>query len=393
MRTCLQVVLLQDAIAAIAAINSINSPPLTLVMVDDGEQATAGDDEINLLQEKAIVANNHKQDPEINMEGVEQIPAPLFDRVTMEQAAFGSYLSNDKLHCIQGPYEETELKHSMIRTTPLSVFYSSEDFAGGVTCAQRGYTDVAASEHECMPSQSRWSRPGSPTERLTAGGPLGGLWADAFDNYDASHGYASGTSKTWVGCFICTDDSVVRTAGSWGQLDCDNHPDNVLAGIRSRPGGMASLASVGDEVCFEAPREYLESRLEHTLTTPMGVLFAGQGIQDVDCTSRGFDKVRDMIDECWSQSSKHIREHHENTYMINWIAAYHGSMSDYDSRSLSGGRWSSVDWVSCRACDLGGAVRDRGMWQTMHGGDSIPYSDAYCDAMHFPTDQLTFISP
>jgi len=144
-----------------------------------------------------------------------------------------------------------------------------------------------------------------------------------------------------------------------------------------------SIVPIGDEVCFEGQADYMESAVANVRTTPMGVLFDGPEFSTQDCSARGFDKVRDMVDECWPDSRKYIRSENEDTYMINWIGRYWAAFNAHDSTEQSGGLWTTVDWVSC-SCDLGGAVRDRGLWVAMHGGDALPYTDTYCNAMNFP---------
>jgi hypothetical protein len=373
----LRSVSMQSVILSVAA---INSAPRTLAMSQDGAEVV--DDDVALLQTSAIhnktsVTHDVSQ-PELDFDLVGNIPEPLFDHSIDATFTVGSYISEDQLHCIQGPFEATELKHSVTRASPLSVLYNSHPFVGR-DCQSRGYSVLLQEEDDCFgPTVSRWSRPGSPPERTNAGVPSGGLWAAALDNYDAHHHHPVGNARRFVSCFLCEEGSVMHNA-----QDCTNYNEEYVEGTRGPdlPNGYRSVVPTGDEVCFEGSTEYVERVLADIRTTPMGALFPDEPSTD-DCQTRGFDRVRDMLDECWPGTRKFIRSRSEDVYMVNWIGRYTGTFQ-YDSSEVSSGLWSTVDWVSC-SCDLGGAVRDRGMWQSFHGGDAIPYTDTYCNAMDFP---------
>jgi len=391
---------MQNAVFSVAA---INSAPRTLALSQDGVEIP--EDDVALLQEKAVVthaenvvANSTQPEdnsimdhmdfsdspadaPEMRFDLIMEIPEPIFAHPVAE---FGSYISEDHLHCLQGPFELLELQHSMTRACPLSVLYNSHPFTAGVTCESRGYSERLQEHDECFHSSSRWTRPGSPPERTNAGVPSGGLWAAVLDQYDTNHHYPVGNSKRFVACWLCEANSVMASGAVWGQ-DCSLHPDEYVAATRSAdiPNGILSIVPIGDEVCFEGQADYMETAVANVRTTPMGVLFDGPELSTQDCSARGFDKVRDMVDECWPDSRKYIRSENEDIYMINWIGRYWASFNAHDSTEQSGGLWTTVDWVSC-SCDLGGAVRDRGLWVAMHGGDALPYTETYCNAMNFP---------
>jgi len=372
----LRSVSMQSAILTVAA---INSAPRTLAMSKDGVEVV--DDDVALLQtsathNKTSVTHDSTQ-PDLDFDLLDFIPEPIFDHSHDEAFTIGSYISEDQLHCLEGPFQETELKHSMTRATPLSVLYNSHPFVGS-SCENRGFTVLLQEQDDCWPSVSRWTRPGSPPERTNAGVPSGGLWAAALDNYDAHHHHPVGNARRFVSCFLCEGGSVMQDAE-----DCTNYGEEYVEGTRGPdlPNGYRSVVPTGDEVCFEGSTEYIEMVLADIRTTPMGVLFPDEPSTE-DCQARGFDRVRDMLDECWPGSRKFIRSQNEDVYMLNWIGRYTETLG-HDSSQLSGGLWSSVDWVSC-SCDLGGAVRDRGMWQSFHGGDAIPYTETYCNAMDFP---------
>jgi len=385
--------LMQNVVFTVAA---INSAPRTLAMSQDGVDIM--DDDVALLQEKTLVTHNSTQDPnsimdhldfgppsadapEFRMDLISEIPEPIFDHPEFPS---GSYLSEDYLHCLEGPFELLELQHSMTRASPLSLLYNSHPFMGGVTCESRGYSVLLQEHDECQSSSSRWTRPGSPPERTNAGLPSGGLWAAVLDRYDVTHHYSVGNSRRFIACWFCEVGSPMYNGDVWDQ-DCSLHPDSYVEATRGPdiPNGILSVVPIGDEVCFEGQADYMQTKVAHVRTTPMGRLFEGAELSTDDCSARGFDKVRDMLDECWPDSRKYIRSANEDTYMINWIGRYWASFNAYDSTEVSGGMWTTVDWVSC-SCDLGGAVRDRGMWQAMHGGDALGYTNVYCDAMDFP---------
>jgi len=137
-------------------------------------------------------------------------------------------------------------------------------------------------------------------------------------------------------------------------------------------------------VCFEGPREYLERVLANTRTTPMGSLFLNSEIVDQDCGVHGYDSFRDGIDECWPGAAKMMRFGHEAEDMLPWVWSYFQAIQNYNSSDVNHGIWSNLDWVACGACEEPGAVRARGLWVTMHGGDAVPYTEAYCQTTNFP---------
>jgi len=245
-----------------------------------------------------------------------------------------------------------------------------------VHCEEMGYTHLLQEQDECFSYASRWCRPGSPLERTRAGLPSRGLWPAVLDQYDTDQHHPVGNARRFVSCFLCDDESAMR-----GNENCENFAEDYLEGTRGVEGGIRSMVPAGDEVCFEGSTDYMETVVANVRRTPMGVLFESE-LSEEDCQARGFDRVRDMLDECWPGSRKFINSQVEEVTMINWIGRY-ASTFHYDASGASGGLWNTLDWISC-SCDLGGAVRDRGMWQTMHGGDAAPYTDVYCRAMNFP---------
>jgi len=149
------------------------------------------------------------------------------------------------------------------------------------------------------------------------------------------------------------------------------------------PNGFRSIVPIGENVCLEGQTDYLERVLANARTTPFGGVFEGSEFSTDDCTARGYDIVRDMQNECWPLARLHMRSEHEDLDMTNWLGHYWTAISSYDSAEESGGSWTNVDWVSCR-CEVGGAVRDRGMYATQDGSQSVPYTDAYCNSIDFP---------
>jgi len=397
----LRSVLMQNAFLGVTA---INSAPRTLAMSQDGVEFV--DDDVALLQtsathNKTSSAQSDAQQavpreeaealggvlgaPQLDMDLINSISEPLFHH---DEPEFGSYLTEDQLHCLEGPFTLSELQHSMTRATPLSVLMYSQPYAGGVTCVSRGFTELLQEHDECFHSVTRWIKPGSPPERTLAGRPSGGLWAAALDRYDEEHHFAVGNSRRFVACWLCEEGSAMRNGEIW-DLDCSLHPEAYIASSRGAdiPNGFVSVVPAGDEVCYEGQTDYIEGVVANVRRTPMGRLFPqSMEFSTQNCQERGFDRVRDMLDECWPDARKFIRSAFEDIYMVNWIGRYSESINNYDSTELSDGRWTTMDWVSC-SCDVGGAVRDRGMWQSMHGGDSIPYTDSYCSAMNFPDFQ------
>lgn len=271
------------------------------------------------------------------------------------------------------------------RASPWSLLYNSQArFA--LTCASQGYTELLLQEDECFPSSSRWARLGSPPERTQRGIPSHGLWATAFDNYDIANNYPVGSARNWVACGLCEAGSAIRNGDVW-DVDCEGYPANVLAGMRSPdiPNGFRSIVPVGGHVCIEGQTDYMERVLANARTTPYGTIFEGSELSTEDCTARGYNIVRDMQNECWPLARTHMMSEHEDLDMTNWLGMYWTAISDYDSTAESGGLWNNVDWVSCRACESGGAVRDRGLYATQDGCQSAPYTNSFCNAMDFPT--------
>lgn len=415
MGVLLQFLLGQSAFPTVAAIMSASQ---TVAISQDG--AGALDDDVALLQEKMSIK---KQDPEDggsaegeeaeereeadeNDEGdedddreesgeSEESEEPdyewdLIDNVPMAIWEFGdfdvgSYLSEDYLQCVEGPWAQIGVQLGVGRATPWSLLYNSHPRVGE-TCAGRGYSELLLQEDECFPSSSRWTRPGSPPERTQAGIPSGGLWAAAFDAYDNRNNYPVGSARNWVACGLCEEGSAIKSGAAW-DVDCAGYPANLLAGMRSPdiPNGFRSIVPVGGNVCIEGQTDYLERVVANARTTPLGAVFEGSEFSTEDCTARGYDIVRDMQNECWPLSRTHMMSEHEDVHMSNWIGRYWTAILDHDSTAESGGLWSNLDWVSCKACESGGAVRDRGMYVTQDGGNSVPYTEAYCNAMDFPT--------
>lgn len=356
---------------------AINSASQTLAISQDG---TLLDDDVALLQEKISIKKQDPEDreaPEIDMDLIVNIhQAPFGER----EFDSGSYISEDYLHCVEGPWENIGNHLGVGRASPWSLLYNSHPTLS-VTCESRGYTELLLEEDECFPASSRWTRPGSPPERTQAGIPSGGLWARVLDEYDNSNHYPVGTARNWVACGTCNEGSALRT--EW-DVECEDWRTSVLAAMRSSdiPNGFRSIVPVGGAVCFEGQTDYLERVIANARATPFAEVFEGSEFSTDDCTVRGYDIVRDMQDECWPLARKHMRSDHEDTDMINWIARYATALNGPTPQNS--GLWTTVDWVSC-ACEVGGAVRDRGMWATMDGGNSAPYTEAYCSAMDFPT--------
>jgi hypothetical protein len=336
----------------------------------------AAGDEVNLLQSKS----KQKQ--------------PTFgDHLTHDDVDFGSFTSEDYVHCIEGDFHDSETAHSLMRASPITSLYYSHEYHEGQSCVSRGYTELLQEHDDCWSHFTRWVRPGVPAERANYGTAAGGLWTDVIDLYDQDHGYPEGTSREWTACGICTADSKVRTE-AWGAgFQCANALESeprVIANMRlattadGEPIPRGSVTPNSESVCFEASIADLELYLETTRTTPLGSIFSDSVISEQNCFERGFEMVRDLIDECWPNSAKVMRVETEDEDLGAWIADYTGAMSGYDSSSLSDGKWNTFDWVSCNACMPGGAVRARGLWTTMHGGDSLPYTDTFCRAAHFP---------
>lgn len=312
-------------------------------------------------------------------------PEPIFDRVTEQDSEFGSFVSQDQLYCIEGDLHDTQMAHSLMRATPLNPLYRNAWYGGGVTCHERGYDELFQQHDDCWGHFTRWVRTGSPTGRVQHGTAVGGQWQAVLDKYDVDHNYPVGTSREWVACSICTANSSV-VKGSWGQsYDCETHPDNVVANIRST-NSRSSFISDNEYVCFEGSQDYLESVLQRIRAGPMASLFVQTTeVIHQDCEARGYDVARDIIDECWPNSAKHMRSATEDDDMVDWILDYREAINSVDTGEQSNGLWSNTDWVSCQTCEAGGAVRDRGLWTTFHGGDSTPYTNAYCRSTHWPS--------
>jgi len=344
-------------------------------------------DEVNLLQ--SSVSQGNAED---------RVKAPIIgylfpDHLTHDDVGFGSFISEDYIACIEGDFHDSETAHSLMRASPITSLWYSQEYHEGQTCASHGYTEEFQSQDDCWHIFTRWVRPGVPAERANYGTAMGGLWTDIIDLYDRDHGYPQHTSREWVACGICTADSVVRTEGWGSSYVCDSALDSeprVIANMRiaTTADGSAiprgSITPNNDAVCFDGSIATLEHYLAQTLTTPFGSVFSDSVVSEQNCLERGFDMVRDLIDECWPDTAKVFRTETEEEDLGEWMQAYQGSIQDYDSSGLSNGLWSTHDWVSCRACFPGGAVRSRGLWTTQHGGDSLPYTDTYCRAAHFP---------
>jgi len=344
-------------------------------------------DQIALLQTSLIKSGQPEADPEeeVDPEQVvrDGIPQPIFSRIDEDQASFGSFTSEDNLYCIEGDLHDTQMSHSLMRATPITSLYYSHWYEGGVTCASRGYDQLLQEHDDCWNDFTRWIRTGSPPERVAHGVATGGQWTALLDHYDQERGYPMGTSRGWVACDICSEDSLVRN-GAWGEsYDCGVVFAELASRVRQGPP-RSSFIPDNELGCFEGPREYLEGVLSNTRTTPMGSLFLNTEIVDQDCGARGYDSFRDGIDECWPGAAKMMRLGHEADDMLPWVWAYFQAIQDYDSSDENGGLWSNLDWVACRACEEPGAVRGRGLWVTMHGGDAVPYTEAYCQSTVFP---------
>lgn len=361
---------------SVAISHALNGAPTISRPLETAAEDTvdAAGDEVNLLQSKP----------------------PIFgDHLTHDDVGYGSFTSEDYVHCIEGDFHDSETAHSLMRASPITSLYYSHEYHEGQTCASRGYTELLQESDDCWSTFTRWIRPGVPAERAQYGTANGGLWLDIIDLYDHDHGYPEGTSREWVACGICNADSRVRTE-TWGSsFECVNALESeprVIANMRlatttdGDPIPRGSIVPNSNLVCFEGSIPDLEFYLESTMRTPLGSVFSDSVISEQNCFERGFEMVRDLIDECWPNTAKVMRVETEDTDLIYWINVYQNAMAEYDSSSLSDGKWSTYDWVSCNACMPGGAVRARGLWTTQHGGDSLPYTDTYCRAAHFPNN-------
>jgi len=375
----LRLLCVQSVASTVAA---INSAPHTLAI---HQEESILDDDVALLQEKTSIKKQQPEEseaPEMLMDLISNIHEPPFG-VTEHSFDFGSYISEDYLQCVQGPWGDIGMHLGIGRATPWSLLYNSHPTLGA-TCEDQGYTELLQQEDECHPESSRWARPGSPAARTQAGVPTGGLWGKAFDDYDNSNHYEVGTTRRWVACGTCFQPSSALRV-EW-DVDCDGWVDDTLAAMRADdiPNGFRSIVPVGGEVCFEGQTDYLQRVIANARATPLAEVFEGSDFSTESCTDRGFDVTRDMQDECWPLARKHMKHETEDIDMINWIGRYATALNSPTPES-SGGLWTTQDWISC-ACEPGGAVRDRGMWQTMDGINSAPYTAAYCDAMNFPTN-------
>jgi hypothetical protein len=322
------------------------------------------------------------QIPENPLDGLDisVIHPPIFDHSHDEDYEVGCFLTDDRLFCMQGPFHDFELRHSLTRASPMSQFIATSMFYGNVECADIGYTVEIQEEHDCWGSvgASTWGRPGNPANRIEYGLPAGGSWAAELDHYDSVRGFTPGTSRQWADCMLCGGNLEINEAS------CANWNEDVAAGIHAA-GEIASLVSVGGSACFEGTREYMEQMLEDTLTTPLGVVFEGNSVVvGESCASRGYEDPRDFVDECWPNAGKWLPIENHEQHMIAWIVEYMSAIVNFDASEYTG-HWTTMDWVSCRACQAGGAVRDRGLWLTMHGGDSVPYTREYCSSTDFPS--------
>lgn len=326
-------------------------------------------DAVGIIQEHVKLSSNASL----------HISQPIFNR---EQAEFGSFMSEDQLFCIDGPDEPTELVHSLMRATPINSLYSSHWYSPGVSCESRGYGVQLQAQDDCWPFASRWVRRGSPEGRSRSGVPAGGQWASVLDSYDKDHGYPVGTAREWVTCSVCSEGSIMRTSGFGQNYDCEDFPASVVRNMRTTQ--RSSFISNSEAICLEGNADYLRRILADTSTTPLGSLFSESQVVDQDCEARGYGVARDMVDECWPDAAKHMRVETQDEDMGTYVQGFRDALESYDSSAASHGMWNNHDWVACRACEAGGAVRDRGLWITMHGGDALPYSDAYCRATIFP---------
>jgi len=378
-------------VAALPATLAINSASAEVAsQIENNQFAEAEDtdgDHVTLMQSsetKSRQPEEAEQEEEIDPEQRvrDLIPQPIFNRIDKEHSTFGSFTSEDNLYCIEGDLHDSQMAHSLMRATPITPLFYSHWYEGAVSCASRGY-DVLLQEHDdCWEDFTRWIRPGSPPERVAHGVATGGQWTAWLDLYDQDKGYPIGTSRGWVACDICTDNSNVRT-GAWGQTyDCAHEFQQLVVNIRTTQ--RSSFIPDNELVCFEGPREYLEGVLANTRTTPMGSMFLNTQIVDEDCEVRGYASFRDGIDECWPGAAKMMRAGNESEDMLPWVWSYFQAVNEYNSSDVNLGLWSNLDWVACRACEDPGAVRGRGLWVTMHGGDALPYSEAYCQTTNFP---------
>lgn len=371
----LSVVALSSSVSISHALNGAPTISRPLEVAAE-EKVDAAGDELNLLQPKASKARQ-----------------PLFDdHLTHDDVDHGSFTSEDYVHCIEGDFHDSETAHSLMRASPITSLYYSHEYHEGQTCAERGYTELFQEEDDCWTHFTRWIRPGAPIERANYGTATGGLWLDIIDLYDRDHRYPEGTSREWVACGICTGNSLVRN-GAWGEdYACANALESeprVMENMRLATNAdgdiipRGSITSNSGSACFDGTIADLEVYLENTLRTPLGAVFSESEVSEENCEERGYGMIRDLIDECWPNAAKVLRVETEDEDLVQWMTEYREAMA-YDSSDLSEGHWNTHDWVSCVACSPGGAVRARGLWTTMHGGDSLPYTDTYCRAAHFP---------
>jgi hypothetical protein len=381
------VVTLSSGVAISHALNSVSPGISTPLAAAAGDDVDVDADDVNLLQSSVSQKTAEDRAKTLNV-------APIFDdHLTHDDVGFGSFTSEDYVHCVEGDFHDSETAHSLMRASPITSLYYTHEYQEGHTCASLGYTELFQEHDDCWQHFTRWIRPGVPAERANYGAANGGLWLDILDLYDRDHGYPLHTSREWTACGICTGNSVVRTEAWGSSFDCANATESeprVIANMRlaTTADGSAiprgSITPNSDVVCFEGSMADMEMYLEHTLTTPLGSLFSDSVVSEQNCLERGFDMVRDLIDECWPASAKVFRAETEDEDLGAWIWAYQSAIQDYDSSDLSSGLWNTADWVACRACFPGGAVRGRGLWTTQHGGDSLPYTDTFCRAAQFP---------
>lgn len=367
----LSLAVLSGGVAISHALNG--APSISRPIEAAAEDAVdAAGDEVNLLQSR---------------------PPTFGDHLSHDDVAFGSFTSEDYVHCIEGDFHDSETAHSLMRASPITSLYYSHEYHEGQSCASRGYTELFQEHDDCWEHFTRWVRPGVPSERAHYGTASGGLWTDIIDLYDREHGYPEGTSREWVACGICTFNSLVRTEGWGSSFACANALESeprVIANMRlatttdGAPIPRGSVVPNSGNACFEASIADLEFYLDAASRTPLGSVFSDSVISEQNCFERGFEMVRDLIDECWPNAAKVLRVETESADLGQWIGEYQNSMASFDASTLSDGKWNSHDWVSCNACFPGGAVRARGLWTTQHGGDSLPYTETYCRAAHFP---------
>lgn len=371
--------------SCVATSYALNSAPPGVALAGHVEVDGAGHvevdvDDVNLLQSSVDVTEK-------------QPGTSIFSHLTHADTPFGSFTSEDYVHCYEGDFHDSETAHSLMRASPITSLYYSHEYHEGQTCESRGYSVLFQENDDCWEHFTHWIRPGTPQDRANYGAADGGLWVDVLDQYDRDHGYPEGTSREWVSCGICTGQSKVRLE-SWGSsYECASALDSeprVLAAMgraTDEDGNLIPRGSItpnSGATCFEGSISTLEHYLERTLTTPLGALFSESAISDQTCLERGYDMPRDLIDECWADTAKVMRAETEDEDLGTWVMDYINVLHGYDSSELSGGRWNTLDWVACNACFPGGAVRARGLWTTMHGGDSLPYSETYCRAVSFP---------